>query len=159
MKKQLSILDNLVHKSCKYSLRASLFHPIWNSPGGAGKGMDWGSRGVFQAAISCYAVLLCFFFFFFWSLLQFCLAPDFGIIFSWGPCLPYLNLCFWSPVPCFLFSQCSSSSNSPWDFKDNFIIFGCFQGFSLIVVSGGYSLVAVHGLLIAVASLIGEHRL
>ena len=30
---------------------------------------------------------------------------------------------------------------------------------SLVVASGGYSLVAVHGLLIAVASLVSEHRL
>ena len=30
---------------------------------------------------------------------------------------------------------------------------------SLVAESGGYSLVAVHGLLIAVASLVVEHRL
>ena len=35
----------------------------------------------------------------------------------------------------------------------------CCVGFSLAVASGGYSLVAVHGLLIAVASLAVEHRL
>ena len=37
----------------------------------------------------------------------------------------------------------------------------CYTGFSLAVVSRGYSLfiVAVHRLLIAVASLIVEHRL
>ena len=36
----------------------------------------------------------------------------------------------------------------------------CFcEGFSLIVVSGGYSLVVVCGLLIVVASLIVEHGL
>ena len=33
------------------------------------------------------------------------------------------------------------------------------MGFSLFVVSGGYSPVAVHGLLIAMASLVVEHRL
>ena len=32
-------------------------------------------------------------------------------------------------------------------------------GLSLVVVSGGYSLVVLHGLLIAVASLVAEHRL
>ena len=35
----------------------------------------------------------------------------------------------------------------------------CCAGFSLAAASGGYSLVAVHGLLIAVASLVVEHRL
>ena len=35
----------------------------------------------------------------------------------------------------------------------------CCVGFSLVVTSGGYSLVAVCGLLIAVASLVVEHRL
>ena len=38
-------------------------------------------------------------------------------------------------------------------------IFGFFRGFYLIVAIGGHSLVAVHELLTAVASLIGEHRL
>ena len=33
------------------------------------------------------------------------------------------------------------------------------QAFSLVVESGGYSLIAVHGLLIAVAFLVAEHRL
>ena len=33
------------------------------------------------------------------------------------------------------------------------------SGFSLVVVSGGYSLVAVLGLLIVVVSLVGEHGL
>ena len=33
------------------------------------------------------------------------------------------------------------------------------MGFSLVVASGGYSLVAVHRLLIAVASLVAEPRL
>ena len=32
-------------------------------------------------------------------------------------------------------------------------------GFSLVAESRGYSLAAVHGLLIAVASLVAEHRL
>ena len=36
---------------------------------------------------------------------------------------------------------------------------GCCAGFSLVAVSGGYSLVAVCGLLIPVASLVAEHRL
>ena len=36
---------------------------------------------------------------------------------------------------------------------------GCCAGFSLVVESGGYSLVAVCGLLILVASLVAEHRL
>ena len=35
----------------------------------------------------------------------------------------------------------------------------CCEGFSLIVVSGGYSLVVVCGLLIVVASLVVEHGL
>ena len=35
----------------------------------------------------------------------------------------------------------------------------CCEGFSLVVVSRSYFLVAVHGLLIAVASLVAEHRL
>ena len=35
----------------------------------------------------------------------------------------------------------------------------CCVGFSLVVTSGGYSLVAVCGLLIAVASLVVERRL
>ena len=35
---------------------------------------------------------------------------------------------------------------------------GCV-GFSLVAASNGYSLVVVHGLLIAVASLVAEHRL
>ena len=37
----------------------------------------------------------------------------------------------------------------------------CWEGFSLVVASGwgGYSLLAIHGLLIAVASLVAEHRL
>ena len=35
----------------------------------------------------------------------------------------------------------------------------CCSGFSLVVASRAYSLVAVHGLLTAVASLVAEHRL
>ena len=35
----------------------------------------------------------------------------------------------------------------------------CCAGFSLVVASGGSSRVAVHGLLIAVASLVAEHGL
>ena len=35
----------------------------------------------------------------------------------------------------------------------------CHTGFSLVAVSRDYSLVAVHGLLIVVASLNAEHRL
>ena len=35
----------------------------------------------------------------------------------------------------------------------------CSVGFSLVEASGGYSVVAMHGLLIAVASLVVEHRL
>ena len=36
----------------------------------------------------------------------------------------------------------------------------CFtRAFSLVVVSGGFSLVVVRGLLFAVASLVAEHRL
>ena len=34
----------------------------------------------------------------------------------------------------------------------------CLAGFSLVVAGGGYSLVAVHRLLTAVASLTVEHR-
>ena len=33
------------------------------------------------------------------------------------------------------------------------------SGLSLLAVSGGYSLVAAHGILIAVAPLVAEHRL
>ena len=36
---------------------------------------------------------------------------------------------------------------------------GCCMGFSLVAVSGGYCLVEVHGLLIAVACLVAEHGL
>ena len=39
------------------------------------------------------------------------------------------------------------------------LVLCCFMGFSLVVVSGGYSLVAVHRLLIEGASLLVEHRL
>ena len=39
-----------------------------------------------------------------------------------------------------------------------YLVFHFRVGFSLVVVSGGYSPVAVHGLLIAVASLLAEHR-
>ena len=35
----------------------------------------------------------------------------------------------------------------------------CYAGFSLAVTSGGYSLVAVHGLIMVVAALVAEHRL
>ena len=35
----------------------------------------------------------------------------------------------------------------------------CCVGFSLVAASGGYSLVVLHGLLIVVASLVGEHGL
>ena len=35
----------------------------------------------------------------------------------------------------------------------------CVRAFSLVAESRGYSLAAVHGLLIAVASLVAEHRL
>ena len=38
-------------------------------------------------------------------------------------------------------------------------IFAALQGLSLVVVSGGYSLVAVCGLLIVVASLVAGHML
>ena len=35
----------------------------------------------------------------------------------------------------------------------------CFEGFSLVPASRGYSLLVVHGLLIRVASLVAEHEL
>ena len=35
----------------------------------------------------------------------------------------------------------------------------CYTGFSLVVVSGGYSLVEVQGLLIVVVSLVEQYRL
>ena len=38
-------------------------------------------------------------------------------------------------------------------------VFVAAWGFSLVAASGSYSLVAVHGLFIAVASLVVEHRL
>ena len=46
-------------------------------------------------------------------------------------------------------------------FKNNYLLLAvlglhCFGGFSLVVASGGYSLVAVHGLLTVVASLVTE---
>ena len=40
-----------------------------------------------------------------------------------------------------------------------FWLCGCCMGFSLVAKSGGYSLVAVRGILVAVASLAAEHRL
>ena len=40
-----------------------------------------------------------------------------------------------------------------------FLIFGCPANVSLVSKSGGYSLAAMHWLLIAVASLVAEHRL
>ena len=48
--------------------------------------------------------------------------------------------------------------------KFNLFIFGCAGSslmlrLSLVVASRGYSLVAVHGLLIVVAFLVAEHRL
>ena len=39
------------------------------------------------------------------------------------------------------------------------LVLSCCMGFSLVVVSGGYSLAVIYSLLIAVASLIGEQRL
>ena len=38
-------------------------------------------------------------------------------------------------------------------------IFVAVSGLSLVVLSGGYSLISVNGLLIAVAPLVVEHRL
>ena len=38
-------------------------------------------------------------------------------------------------------------------------IFVAVNGLSLVVLSGGYSLISVNGLLIAVAPLVVEHRL
>ena len=35
----------------------------------------------------------------------------------------------------------------------------CYTGFSLIAAREGYSLIVVHGLLIAVTPLVAEHRL
>ena len=35
----------------------------------------------------------------------------------------------------------------------------CYRGFSLVAAIGAYSLVAVHGLLLAVVSLVGQHQL
>ena len=39
------------------------------------------------------------------------------------------------------------------------LAFRCCLGFHLVAVSGGCSLVVMHGLLLAVASLVEEHRL
>ena len=39
------------------------------------------------------------------------------------------------------------------------LVFVAVRGLSLVSVSGGYSLVVVHGFLIEVASLVAEHRL
>ena len=50
-------------------------------------------------------------------------------------------------------------------FKNCLFIYGCtgslllLMGFSLVEASGGYSLAAVHGLLIAASSLVSEHSL
>ena len=59
-----------------------------------------------------------------------------------------------------------SSSSSSFFFFYNFIylflaVLGlhCCSGFSLVLASGGYSLVAVHGFLIVVAFLVVEHKL
>ena len=61
---------------------------------------------------------------------------------------------------------CGSQTFSPQ--FPNFIIYllfltvlglCCCTDFALVVASRGYSLVAVHGLLIVVASLVAEHRL
>ena len=38
-------------------------------------------------------------------------------------------------------------------------VFVITHGLSLVVANGGYSLVSVHGLLVAVASLVAEHGL
>ena len=60
-----------------------------------------------------------------------------------------------------LFIPCGQAQN----FLKNFIsfwlhwFFGATCGLSLVVANGGYSLVAVRGLLIAVASLVAEHGL
>ena len=35
----------------------------------------------------------------------------------------------------------------------------CYEGFSLLMVSGGYSLAAMLGLVTVVATLVAEHRL
>ena len=57
------------------------------------------------------------------------------------------------------------SLNEQLSFNINFYLFlamlglHCCVGFSLVVASGGYSLVAGHGLRIAVASLVVAHRL
>ena len=49
------------------------------------------------------------------------------------------------------------------DLKKSFFwlhrVFVAVHRFSLVAASGGYSLVAVHDLLIAVASLVADHRL
>ena len=52
------------------------------------------------------------------------------------------------------------------DFREEFFFFSfscagssLLQGFSLVVESGGYSLVAVPRLLVVVASRVAEHRL
>ena len=44
-------------------------------------------------------------------------------------------------------------------FNNLIYLFLAMLGFSLAAASGVYSLVAVHGLLIVVASLVAEHRL
>ena len=58
-----------------------------------------------------------------------------------------------------------NSAHNTRIFKNNLLlIFGCVRsscclGFFLVAASRGYSLVAMHGLLIAVASLVAEHGL
>ena len=61
------------------------------------------------------------------------------------------------------FSPCDSSVLSLAYLKKIFILamlgLRCCSSFSLVAASGGHSLVVVHNLLTAVASLVEEHRL
>ena len=85
-----------------------------------------------------------------WLSLQ---AQAFGRSWVWVPTLPYTRC--WSKLAFFFFFLK----------KLYLFIFGCTGsslavcGLSLVIVSRGCSLAAVRGLLIAVASLVAEHRL
>ena len=63
-------------------------------------------------------------------------------------------------------NQKKKLTNVKYIFKNNFIYLfltvldpGCCAGLSLVEERGGYSLTVVHGLLIAVVSLVVEHKL
>ena len=84
----------------------------------------------------------------------------FGMTIPYGPTLPYLhNKEFW-----ILFKKYGYCVYIGLKKKKNYLfmtVLGlhCCTGFPWVVVSGGHSLVVVHGLIIVVASLVAEQRL